>query len=170
MAIDPICGMTVSVDSEYRAERDGQIFYFCCPRCREQFLNPSLTQIGNPCQSQLVTIPACCHGEGNTSIDPSQIMSDYYCPMCEGVESDSPGECPICGMALEPTRAPTLDRKIIYSCTTHPAVVQNEPGECPNAGDLLSLSGRQARSWNPIPNCECSPHDSGFPPCSACRS
>lgn len=137
MAIDPICGMTVSEDSEYRAERDGQIFYFCCPRCREQFLNPSLTQIGNPCQSQLVTIPACCHGEGNTSIDPSQIMSDYYCPMCEGVESDSPGECPICGMALEPTRAPTLDRKIIYTCSTHPAVVQNEPGECPECGRPL---------------------------------
>ena len=57
--------------------------------------------------------------------------------MCEGVESDSPGECPICGMALEPTRAPTLDRKIIYSCTTHPAVVQNEPGECPECGRPL---------------------------------
>ena len=137
MAIDPICGMTVSEDSEYRAERDGQIFYFCCPRCREQFLNPSLTQIGNPGQPQLVTIPACCHGEGEASVDPSQIQSDFYCPMCEGVESDSPGECPICGMALEPTRAPTLDRKIIYTCSTHPAVVQNEPGECPECGRPL---------------------------------
>ena len=57
--------------------------------------------------------------------------------MCEGVESDSPGECPICGMALEPTRAPTLDRKIIYTCSTHPAVVQNEPGECPECGRPL---------------------------------
>ena len=25
----------------------------------------------------------------------------YYCPMCEGVESDEPGDCPKCGMALE---------------------------------------------------------------------
>ena len=25
----------------------------------------------------------------------------YYCPMCEGVESDRPGTCPKCGMALE---------------------------------------------------------------------
>ena len=99
--------------------------------------NPSLTQIGNPSQPQLVTIPACCHGEGEASIDPSQIQSDFFCPMCEGVESDSPGECPICGMALEPTRAPTIDRKIIYSCKTHPAVAQKEPGECPECGRPL---------------------------------
>ena len=57
--------------------------------------------------------------------------------MCEGVESDSPGECPICGMALEPTRAPTIDRKIIYSCKTQPAVAQQEPGECPECGRPL---------------------------------
>ena len=25
----------------------------------------------------------------------------YFCPMCPGVESDKPGVCPICGMALE---------------------------------------------------------------------
>ena len=26
----------------------------------------------------------------------------YFCPMCPGVESDQPGDCPKCGMALEP--------------------------------------------------------------------
>ena len=25
----------------------------------------------------------------------------YYCPMCVGVVSDKPGDCPKCGMALE---------------------------------------------------------------------
>ena len=25
----------------------------------------------------------------------------YFCPMCEGVESDTPGSCAKCGMALE---------------------------------------------------------------------
>ena len=25
----------------------------------------------------------------------------YFCPMCPGVESDKPGDCPKCGMALE---------------------------------------------------------------------
>ncbi len=29
------------------------------------------------------------------------IGAEYYCPMCPGVESDKPGACPKCGMALE---------------------------------------------------------------------
>ena len=28
-------------------------------------------------------------------------MAKYICPMCPGVESDKPGACPKCGMALE---------------------------------------------------------------------
>ncbi len=28
-------------------------------------------------------------------------MAKYFCPMCPGVESDKPGDCPKCGMALE---------------------------------------------------------------------
>lgn len=29
-------------------------------------------------------------------------MKRYFCPMCPGKDSDHPGDCPICGMALEP--------------------------------------------------------------------
>jgi len=32
---------------------------------------------------------------------PTPKSSAYYCPMCPGVESDKPGDCPVCGMALE---------------------------------------------------------------------
>ena len=38
-AIDPICGMTVTVaGAKHRAEHAGQTFYFCCAGCRERFL------------------------------------------------------------------------------------------------------------------------------------
>lgn len=38
-AIDPICGMTVTVaGARHRAEHAGQTFYFCCAGCRERFL------------------------------------------------------------------------------------------------------------------------------------
>ena len=30
-----------------------------------------------------------------------QPSAAYFCPMCPGVEADKPGDCPICGMALE---------------------------------------------------------------------
>ena len=45
----------------------------------------------------------CCHsdhGHGNGN-QPSGDKA-YYCPMCPGQESDQPGTCGKCGMALEP--------------------------------------------------------------------
>lgn len=37
-AIDPVCGMTVSVQgAEHRSEYRGQIYYFCCGHCRHSF-------------------------------------------------------------------------------------------------------------------------------------
>ena len=38
-AIDPVCGMTVSVaEARYRAQHGGRDFYFCAASCRERFL------------------------------------------------------------------------------------------------------------------------------------
>ena len=80
MAKDPICGMQVDESSGLRAEKDGRIWYFCSDHCRAKFL-------GDP-------IPH----------SPSPIhRSAYYCPMDPDVESDLPGNCPKCGMALQPS-------------------------------------------------------------------
>jgi xanthine dehydrogenase accessory factor len=39
IAIDPVCGMDVVVTpSAVAAERDGEVFYFCCDGCRTRFL------------------------------------------------------------------------------------------------------------------------------------
>ena len=37
---------------------------------------------------------------GHAEVKPSA-TAKYFCPMCPGVESDKPGDCPVCGMALE---------------------------------------------------------------------
>ncbi len=38
-AIDPICGMTVTIPgARHVAEHEGQTYYFCCGGCRERFL------------------------------------------------------------------------------------------------------------------------------------
>jgi len=38
-ALDPVCGMTVSVaTAKHRAELSGRSYYFCCAGCREKFL------------------------------------------------------------------------------------------------------------------------------------
>src|SRR5512134_545750 len=59
----------------------------------------------------------------------------YYCPMCPGVESNEPGECPKCGMALELN--PAWQPKTIYTCPMHPEIRQDKPGHCPICGMAL---------------------------------
>lgn len=116
-AIDPICGMTVNRATAIQAVKDGETYFFCCPKCKERFLSdqaidapklvslslsaksPSsrdLPQIAGVAQAQ----PTCCAHAKDTAIEPSA-LSAYFCPMCPGEESDRPGYCRKCGMALE---------------------------------------------------------------------
>jgi Cu+-exporting ATPase len=48
---------------------------------------------------------ACCHGS-HGDVQPTA-GAKYFCPMCPGVESEVPGDCPKCGMALERNPAAT---------------------------------------------------------------
>ncbi len=52
--------------------------------------------------------------------------------MCTGVESDEPGDCPKCGMALE--RNPAVAQATTYTCPMHPEIRQDGPGSCPICG------------------------------------
>ncbi|MEZ5275565.1 MAG: copper-translocating P-type ATPase [Opitutaceae bacterium] len=63
------------------------------------------------------------------------VAARYYCPMCEGVESDRPGNCPKCGMRLEENPAfKTSEGKRIWTCPMHPEVREDKPGACPKCG------------------------------------
>jgi Cu+-exporting ATPase len=155
MKVDPICGMEVDVEKAPYAFRDGQTFYFCCEQCRTKFLKqkPSRGAPGLP----TLTVPAptaihsCCGGSRDsekTSHETDQAArhqpqsqaarksrSAYYCPMCPGVESDLPGDCPKCGMALEKSaRASGPEAKTLFTCPMHPEVEQDHPGDCPKCG------------------------------------
>ncbi len=54
--------------------------------------------------------------------------------MCEGVESNKPGTCPKCGMALEPARPAAPRQTVIYTCPMHSEIEQTGPGTCPKCG------------------------------------
>jgi P-type Cu+ transporter len=62
----------------------------------------------------------------------------YCCPMCSGIESDEPGDCPKCGMRLErnPAYRPPTERTI-YTCPMHPEIERDHPGDCPICGMRL---------------------------------
>ena len=57
--------------------------------------------------------------------------------MCPGVESDEPGDCPKCGMALERNPAWKPVAKTIFTCPMHPEIEQDHPGDCPKCGMAL---------------------------------
>jgi Cu+-exporting ATPase len=117
MTTDPVCGMTVDERSASRAEHDGQMFYFCSEHCRQKFLEAPNSKFQIP-----------------NSVPPAS-NAKYFCPMCPGVESDKPGDCPKCGMALE--RNPAWVAKTIYTCPMHPEIEQDHPGDCPKCGMAL---------------------------------
>jgi Cu+-exporting ATPase len=85
---------------------------------------------------------SCCGGgpahEHTADVQPSA-TAKYFCPMCEGVESDRPGTCAKCGMALERNPLWSPAATTIYTCPMHPEIEQDAPGSCPICGMALEL-------------------------------
>jgi Cu+-exporting ATPase len=90
--IDPVCGMTVKADSPHQASHDGRDYRFCSAGCRTKFVAEPDRYLA-PASAEADALPA-----GTT----------YTCPMHPEIVRDAPGNCPICGMALEPVM-PSLD-------------------------------------------------------------
>ncbi len=87
---DPVCGMTVTEQSEHKLTHEGRPYYFCSAKCQSKFA-------ANPLQYLVSTAP-----EDTAPKTPGTI---YTCPMHPEVRQIGPGNCPICGMALEPVIA-----------------------------------------------------------------
>ena len=144
---DPICGMTVDPATARHAERDGQTYYFCCEGCRKKFLaqRPAAEKEGHCCggKEQEESHGHAHHtgshqDDSHTEARPSA-AAKYICPMCPGVASDTPADCPKCGMSLErnPAWVAPAAGKTLYTCPMHPEVQQDHPGDCPICGMAL---------------------------------
>ena len=93
-AKDPTCGMTVDrATARHFLKHEGEKFYFCSAGCKAKFeADPSAYLDGNKPSPKAV---------------PKGTL--YTCPMHPEVVSDHPGDCPKCGMALEPMGVPAAD-------------------------------------------------------------
>ena len=84
---DPVCGMTVDpATAKFQADEGGISHYFCSAGCRSKFLaDPSVY----------------------TKQAPRPVVAGviYTCPMHPQIRQTGPGNCPICGMTLEPLTA-----------------------------------------------------------------
>ena len=75
--------------------------------------------------------------------------NEYFCPMDPEVHEEKPGDCPVCGMALEAAVAALPSTKTEYTCPMHPEIVQDTPGDCPKCGMALearSVTMEQAKN------------------------
>jgi Cu+-exporting ATPase len=95
--VDPVCGMTPRPDTPHRHDHQGVAYRFCGARCLERFrAEPERwlrAQHGPPTErSQVHGAPAA----------PVAAAARWTCPMHPETVRDAPGDCPICGMALEP--------------------------------------------------------------------
>lgn len=82
---DPVCGMSVDPTTARHYDHAGNTYYFCSQHCHDRFSRDPQAVLNPPDEPE--TPPA-----GST----------YTCPMHPEIEQDSPGDCPKCGMALEP--------------------------------------------------------------------
>ncbi len=78
--------MTVNPqETRHFSQHAGKTWYFCGARCREKFENdPAHYLDGRPAEQK--TLPGAL----------------FTCPMHPEIQQQGPGDCPICGMALEP--------------------------------------------------------------------
>jgi P-type Cu+ transporter len=104
---DPVCGMTVSLQSPHVLQHEGQSFYFCRAGCKEKFsANPAKYLVSAPVSGTPASTPPS--PASAATIEPVRAGASYTCPMHPEVRQDKPGACPKCGMALEP-EMPSLD-------------------------------------------------------------
>src|SRR5215212_4391125 len=88
---DPVCGMSVDPNTaKHRAEHAGHSYFFCSAGCRTKFL-------ADPAK-YLAPAPAA-------TVEAVPDGTIYTCPMHPQIRQVGPGNCPICGMALEPLLA-----------------------------------------------------------------
>ncbi|MGB5195519.1 MAG: copper-translocating P-type ATPase [Candidatus Deferrimicrobium sp.] len=53
------------------------------------------------------------------------------------IRQDGPGNCPKCGMALEPVAPVAAATRTEWVCPMHPEIVRDAPGSCPKCGMAL---------------------------------
>lgn len=85
---DPVCGMTVTKQSAHQSVHMGSTYFFCGTKCKTKFDADPMNYMGERID--------------RSPPSPAAAGAIYTCPMHPEVRQDHPGNCPKCGMTLEP--------------------------------------------------------------------
>jgi len=103
-ATDPVCGMSVDrASARWMSKHEGTRHYFCSQGCQGKFeADPGKY------------LAAQDHDHGHhhhaaPAAGPVAPGTKWTCPMHPEIIRDEPGDCPLCGMALEPMGVPLDD-------------------------------------------------------------
>ncbi|WP_370584192.1 heavy metal translocating P-type ATPase [Polaromonas sp. CG_9.11] len=104
---DPVCGMDVTAASSHQLAHEGRPYYFCSARCQSKFAADPSAYTAKTASPDAPATPAAPSAPSAPSA-AAPLGAVYTCPMHPEIRQDHPGNCPICGMTLEPVM-PTLD-------------------------------------------------------------
>jgi P-type Cu+ transporter len=88
--IDPVCGMTVDPKTAKggTSKFEGKDYFFCNPKCKTKFDADPKSYLKKTSEPKVIS--------------QQEAAKFYTCPMHPEIRQNGPGNCPICGMALEP--------------------------------------------------------------------
>jgi Cu+-exporting ATPase len=111
---DPVCGMEVDLGSAPSTRNyGGKSFFFCSQNCAQKFDSDPARYAGPTLEEGQQRVEAVSSQPENCPEPSAEVESSlakrvpgsktiYTCPMHPQIEQDHPGDCPICGMRLEP--------------------------------------------------------------------
>jgi P-type Cu+ transporter len=102
-AVDPVCGMTVDPAAGKPTHvHEGTPFHFCSEGCRSKFAADPDRYLKADGAGDHAAHHHDQPAASQQPAEPAPAGTRYTCPMHPEIVRDKPGDCPICGMALEP--------------------------------------------------------------------
>lgn len=96
---DPVCGMMIDPATAKggKSTFKGNDYFFCNPKCKTKFDTDPKVYLSK--------------ADGSKEVIPSENEKIYTCPMHPEIRRKGPGNCPICGMALEPEEVSLVEEE-----------------------------------------------------------
>jgi len=144
MAIDPVCGMTVSDESEHRAKHKSRDSVFCSAHCHDKFIATPELYINKSLKNHTKLVDPVC----GMDVSPGSMFSYihkhtvyHFCgEHCLKKFRQSPEQY-LNKSESDKSNAIAKDNSSIYTCPMHPEIQQEVPGSCPKCGMALEPMG-----------------------------